>query len=130
VRAAAVVLRDGQVLLARRPSSGLLGGLWEFPNAPVEGEPALELAPAIEAAYHLTVQPGPPLGIIRHAYTHFRVIMHAFLCEVDSIADGLTWVDVALLPQYPMGKVDRQIGRAIPNQETHLLRPEALHLRG
>ena len=28
---AAVIWRDGQVLIAQRPEKGLLGGLWEFP---------------------------------------------------------------------------------------------------
>jgi A/G-specific adenine glycosylase len=30
--AAAVIQRDGQVLIAQRPAQGLLGGMWEFPG--------------------------------------------------------------------------------------------------
>ncbi|MDW8228190.1 MAG: A/G-specific adenine glycosylase, partial [Anaerolineales bacterium] len=33
---AAVIRRNGRVLLAQRPSRGLLGGLWEFPGGKVE----------------------------------------------------------------------------------------------
>ena len=32
VLAAAVIVKNGRVLLAKRPSKGLLGGMWEFPN--------------------------------------------------------------------------------------------------
>ena len=44
---AAVIQRDGQVLIARRPSSGLLGGMWEFPGGKVE--PGEELPQALQA---------------------------------------------------------------------------------
>jgi A/G-specific adenine glycosylase len=33
---AAVIQRGGEVLIARRPASGLLGGMWEFPGGKVE----------------------------------------------------------------------------------------------
>ena len=43
-----VVLRDGKAALRRRPDTGLLAGLWEFPNVPGKLEPgqALETAAA------------------------------------------------------------------------------------
>ena len=37
VHAAGVIVKDGKVLLAKRPSKGLLGGMWEFPNGRVTG---------------------------------------------------------------------------------------------
>ena len=46
VHAAAVIVQKGKVLLAQRPSKGLLGGMWEFPNTRVvpqgddNGDPA------------------------------------------------------------------------------------------
>jgi A/G-specific adenine glycosylase len=109
VFAAAVVTRGGQVLLSRRPSSGLLGGLWEFPSVSVDGEPALEVCPRIEAAYNLRLRPGPALGIVRHAYTHFKVIVHVFACQAELTPPGTTWATKKSLKDYPMGKVDRQI---------------------
>ncbi len=36
IHAAGVIVRDGRVLLAQRPSEGLLGGMWEFPNGRVD----------------------------------------------------------------------------------------------
>jgi A/G-specific adenine glycosylase len=40
VHAAGVIIRRGRVLLAQRPSKGLLGGMWEFPNGRVNGDPS------------------------------------------------------------------------------------------
>ena len=39
---AAVIRRDGNVLLAKRPSKGLLGGMWEFPGGKTEQDETLE----------------------------------------------------------------------------------------
>lgn len=104
-----------EVLLAKRPSKGLLGGMWEFPNGRVDGEPAEGLASALEAGYSLKVQTNEALGTVQHAYTHFRVTVHAFRCELVSMSENkrLKWVKLEELDDYPMGKVDRQIARVL-----------------
>ncbi|MBK9208134.1 MAG: A/G-specific adenine glycosylase [Anaerolineales bacterium] len=55
VHAAAVIVQRGRVLLAQRPLDGLLGGMWEFPNARVNADPAKELTKVLNAAYRLKV---------------------------------------------------------------------------
>ena len=113
--AAGVIVRSKKVLLAKRPSKGLLGGMWEFPNGRVDGEPVEELESALETGYGLKVQKKEALGIVRHAYTHFRVTAHAFRCELLSTSKDyrLKWVKLQELNDYPMGKVDRQIARML-----------------
>ena len=115
VHAAGVIAKDEKVLLAKRPSKGLLGGMWEFPNGQVDGEPVEELEPALEMGYRLKVQTGEALGTVKHAYTHFRVTVHAYRCELVSISKNksLKWVKLKELDDYPMGKVDRQIARML-----------------
>jgi A/G-specific adenine glycosylase len=114
---AAVLRRDGRVLLAKRPSTGLLGGMWEFPGGKLEQGEDLPSALRRELREELGVEArvGEAFGVYRHAYTHFRITLHAFLCE---LADGeprpieaaeLAWVRPAELAKYPMGKVDRMI---------------------
>jgi A/G-specific adenine glycosylase len=62
VHAAAVIVRrisnppHEEVLLAQRPSQGLLGGMWEFPNGRVNGDPAKELPNALKTGYRLKVR--------------------------------------------------------------------------
>ena len=69
VRALAGLLtRRGRVLLLRRPSRGLLGGLWELPT--VEGADAPALVAALRERTGLGTAVGPSLGRLRHQFTH------------------------------------------------------------
>ncbi|MHC1782890.1 MAG: A/G-specific adenine glycosylase [Anaerolineaceae bacterium] len=118
---AAVIQTDGNVLIARRPEKGLLGGMWEFPGGKVETGESLPNALVREIEEELGVQiaVGQPCGVFRHAYTHFRIELHAFSCGILSgdpqplQASEVRWVDPAELSKFPMGKVDRLISRKL-----------------
>ncbi|MBL8100917.1 MAG: hypothetical protein JNM02_00155 [Anaerolineales bacterium] len=77
--------------------------------------PAAELAKALRSASRLHLRRGEALGIVSHAYSHFKVVVHAFWCEAVSIPKNkkLKWVKIGELSEYPMGKVDRQIAQKI-----------------
>jgi A/G-specific adenine glycosylase len=64
---AGVLERRGKLLVLRRPSHGLLGGLWELPTA--GGRDAAALAEALARA-GLDVATGAALGQVRHLFTH------------------------------------------------------------
>jgi len=115
---AAVIRRDGQVLIAQRPTDGLLGGLWEFPGGKLD--PGEDLVACLQREIceelGVQIQVGGALGVYRHAYTHFRVILHAFNCTLPAEDEPrpiqvqeLRWVESAGLADYPMGKIDRRI---------------------
>jgi A/G-specific adenine glycosylase len=118
---AAILLRQGQVLIARRPSQGLLGGLWEFPGGKQQdGEdlPAC-LRREIDEELGAEIEVGEFFGAYRHAFTHFRITLHAFYCRLVSgeprpiQAADLRWVQPQEMIEYPMGKVDRQIANQL-----------------
>jgi len=119
--AAAVIWRDGQVLIAQRPPRGLLGGLWEFPGGKQETGESLEQALRREIREELGAEIAVErlLGVFRHAYSHFRVTLHAFHCRLlvgeprPLEATALRWVNPQALADYPMGKLDRQIARRL-----------------
>lgn len=123
IHVAAVILRRGRVLLAQRPSEGLLGGMWEFPNGRVNGDPAAELPGALKASYNLRLRVKRGSGarrkkslrIVEHGYSHFSVEVHVFLCELISMPreTKLRWVSLNSLQEYPMGKIDRQIAKMV-----------------
>ena len=123
IQAAGVMIRRGKVLLAQRPSSGLLGGMWEFPNGRVTGDPAQELAGALKTGYKLRLdmigsgrlRNNEAIGVVQHAYTHFKVTVYVFRCELVSLLknSNLMWVPLKELDEYPMGKIDRQIAKMI-----------------
>jgi A/G-specific adenine glycosylase len=123
---AAVIRREAQVLIAQRPADGLLGGLWEFPGGKLQ--PGEDLAACLQREIWEELGAGiavhERLGVYRHAYTHFRVTLHAFHCTLVNGAsprplqvNDLRWVAPVELPGFPMGKIDRQIARDLLAQE-------------
>jgi A/G-specific adenine glycosylase len=118
VHAAGVIIERGRVLLAQRPSNGLLGGMWEFPNGRVNGDPAKELSNTLKTGYKLRLRETrkqEALGVVQHGYTHFKVTVYVFQCELISISKetNLKWVSLNKLQDYPMGKIDRRIAEMI-----------------
>ncbi len=77
---------DGNVLLRRRPPTGLLGGMTELPGtewrtAPWTASEALMHAP-MDAAWLAA-------GQVRHGFTHFELTIDLFAARVEQIeADG------------------------------------------
>ena len=118
---AGVIQRDGYVFLARRPPNGLLGGMWEFPGGKCEHGEGLPVCLKRELLEELgvEVQVGEAFGVYEHAYTHFSVTLHAFLCQLEKgepqafEASEIRWVCPKDLASLPMGKLDRQISRSI-----------------
>jgi A/G-specific adenine glycosylase len=121
VQMAAVIVKRGHVLMAKRPLRGLLGGMWEFPNSRLvpkggaERDPSKELVKVLRMGYPVKVRRKEALGIVQHAYTHFSVTVYPFICELVSISkkNDLLWVRITELDEYPMGRIDRQIAQQI-----------------
>jgi A/G-specific adenine glycosylase len=108
---------QGQLLIQRRKEDGLLGGLWEFPGGKRLPGEQLEETCRRELYEELGVQAEVQrrLTTIRHAYTHFRVTLYAFLCrllEGEPISrEGLPlrWVAVEELDQYAFPRANRKL---------------------
>lgn len=83
---AAAIARNGRYLLGKRPPDGMLGGLWEFPGGKVEPGESLEEALRRELREELGIetQVGERIASVDHAYTHLRVTLHLFACEIVS----------------------------------------------
>ncbi|MFQ5689028.1 MAG: A/G-specific adenine glycosylase [Gemmatimonadota bacterium] len=75
-----VVWRRGRVLVARRPEHTLLGGLWEFPGGKVEpGEtPAEAAVRELREEMKIEIRVRRRIATVDHAYSHFRVTLHAY----------------------------------------------------
>ena len=77
-----------EVLVVQRPLKGLLGGLWEFPNQHVNPSANLvqdckELAVDLFNIQEVSLSP-THLTQIKHAYTHFQVVVDAFFCYLST----------------------------------------------
>jgi len=86
--AAAVVWREGRVLLTRRPPGGLFGLKWEFPGGKLEPGEMAEQALVRELREELgvgSVTQGT-LAVETHEYAHGLVVeLHFVRCELDSL---------------------------------------------
>lgn len=77
----AVILHEGLVFVQKRGPGGVWAGLWEFPGGQVEpGEFPEETAlREVREETGFEVEARGKLAVIRHAYTRYRVTMHAYL---------------------------------------------------
>lgn len=112
---------DGKFLIAQRPFDGLLGGLWEFPGGKQEPNETLPhaLVREIEEELAMQIEVGDFVTKISHAYTHFRITLHAFHAwhltgqpQHLGVADH-AWVTLADLDRYAFAVTDRKIIAAL-----------------
>lgn len=78
--------RDGACLVRRRPLSGMLAGLWEFPSQRLEeGRTPEQAAGRMLADMGLSARP-ETLGEVSHAYSHFRVEIAVLRVRIEDDA--------------------------------------------
>lgn len=114
---------NGRFLIAQRPLEGLLGGLWEFPGGKQEPGETLPqtLVREIEEELALTIRVDSFLVSIKHAFTHFRITVHAFhATHVAGVPQHLSvanhaWVTLADLDNYAFALTNRKIIAALRN---------------
>ena len=80
---AGVIHHKGKILISQRPLKGLLGGLWEFPGGKREPGEAIKttVAREIKEELGIRVAVGKKLAEIDHAYSHFKITLHAHVCQ-------------------------------------------------
>ena len=120
--AAAVILDEaGRYLLIQRPAAGLLGGLWGFPGGVLQdGEVVAEgFVRTVREQVGLEVAPGDMIASIPHAYTHFRITLHASRCRIIAgepqplRCAAVRWVTAGELTGYALPVTDAKIVQAL-----------------
>ncbi|MBW4437490.1 MAG: A/G-specific adenine glycosylase [Pleurocapsa minor GSE-CHR-MK-17-07R] len=123
----------GQVLIAQRPHDGLLGGLWEFPGGKQEAGESLPecLMRELHEELAISVRVGEEFVVVKHAFTHFKITLHAFTCAYLGPDDGIApqtlgcaawvWVRPDELSRFSFGKADRQVIAALEARRGMLL---------
>ncbi len=112
---------DGCLLIARRPTGKMFGGMWELPGGKVRpGETQI-------AALHREI--GEELGVrvrilgrrspVRQTYSHFRVTVTPYDCLITGgsprplAATALRWADCRMLARYAFPLATRRIIAAV-----------------
>lgn len=112
---AAILERDGCVLLAQRPSGDPLALMWEFPGGTVEeGETPEEcLRREMEEELGIQVEVASFFGENRHRYAHGEIRLKAYRVHWmggrirPAVHAAVRWVPMGELALYELAPADR-----------------------
>lgn len=114
-----VLRHQGLFFVQKRPAQGVWASLWEFPGGRIENgetpEAGIIREYAEETGFSVEVADG--LGVIRHAYTRYRVTMHAFSLRLRqapaaprlTAATEYSWAGPEELERLPMPSAQRKL---------------------
>jgi len=111
---AAIIERDGNVLIARRRRDDRQGDQWEFPGGTVEAGETREACLSREMAEELGIEAsvGPCLGESIYRYDHGAIRLIAFRVHwtgkdpVPRVHDRIRWVPRKDLRRYDFSPAD------------------------
>jgi A/G-specific adenine glycosylase len=114
--AVGVVFKKERVLITRRKTEGLLGGLWEFPGGKIKDGESAQAAciREIKEEVNLSVHIDRHLAQIKHAYTHFKIVMEVFCCKYVSGRvylrgpEAFRWIRLNEYKSYPFPKANHK----------------------
>jgi 8-oxo-dGTP diphosphatase len=118
--AAALIVRDGEVLIGQRRADQPMASLWEFPGGKIEpGEsPQQALARELTEELGIRAEVGPAVTRIRHHYRRGGAVdlqffaVREFAGEIDNqIYQQVRWVKLAELTDYEFLAADRGLIR-------------------
>ncbi len=116
----AALLRDGdRVLIRRRPESGLLAGMWEFPGGErLEGMTLEEsLTAHLRDAFGVQANPRSLFAQVQHTFSHLQWDMRVYECALTAgqvrEQEDVKWVAISDLSTYTFpvahGKVVKEL---------------------
>lgn len=112
------------VLIHRRPLTGLLAGLWEFPGARIDTPVTARLSITdyferfFKKAMHQNFNNARLSMTIRHVFTHFKMTLHVFSVELRGqvpVQFPYKWVQRDALHEYAFSTAHQKIVSALPD---------------
>ncbi len=117
VGAAVTMNRKGEVLIAQRKQTDMLGGLWEFPGGKLEDGETIEecIARELKEELGINVEVGDFFMTVKHAYSHFTMTMHVYRTKIISARPraidcaDYKWVKIPDLGTFAYSKADLHV---------------------
>ncbi len=129
--AVAVIVRDGEVLIARRPDHVHQGGLWEFPGGKREASETLAQCFVRELREELALEVDPlglrPFLKIRHDYGDKKVLLDVWRVTrfagepVGAEGQPVRWVSLSQLADYEFPVANMAVVKALALPEKMLI---------
>jgi len=124
--AVGIIHKDDCVLIALRPEDGLLGNLWEFPGGKRKDGESLHACCEREILEETGIQVSvlEKFMSLKHAYTHFKITLHAFHCTYLSgtpepfASQELRWVKIDDLCEFPFPKANKKLIASLQSKTT------------
>ncbi len=115
--AVGVIRKGDTILIGKRKQDQMLGGLWEFPGGKQTDKEPLEATVLREVKEEtgLEVKINKKITSVKHAYTHFKITLHAYDCRYVSgkamayTTDDIRWVSLDELEKYPFPKANSKL---------------------
>jgi A/G-specific adenine glycosylase len=115
--AAALVERNGRILLVRRPEAPLLGRMWELPQTSRESRGLPDLARELLERHGLRIVPGPLVVRARHAITFRRITLEGYRATLTGSAgddaERVRWVAPDEIASLPVSSATRKLLRGL-----------------
>jgi A/G-specific adenine glycosylase len=118
------IIKNGDdVLIALRPENAMLGGLWEFPGGKQKEDEEITGTVVRELKEELGVKVAisKPFMKLDHAYSHFKITLHAYICELiegkpePKTSQQIQWVSINELDRFPFPKANRKLTEKLMN---------------
>ncbi len=108
---------EGKLLIAKRPDDKMLGGLWEFPGGKQEKGGTIEetIIREFDEEVGIQIQLEKPYPPIKHAYSHFKITLHAWRGRLISgeaqpkESSEIRWIEPDELTKYAFPKANRKL---------------------
>lgn len=118
-----VINKDEEVLIALRPDDAMLGGMWEFPGGKQEEDEHIEdtVKRELNEELDIDISITKPFMKLDHAYSHFKITLHAYLCELTGgtpkpkSSQEIRWIAIDDLEDYPFPKANRKLTEKLMN---------------
>jgi 8-oxo-dGTP diphosphatase len=115
--AAALVQKQGRILLVRRAEGRLMGRMWEVPQTSLESRGLPDLVDELRERHGLYVFPSRLRARARHAITFRRISVEAYEARLarqpPSDPERFTWARPAEIDSLPVSSLTRKVVRAL-----------------
>jgi len=114
---AALIFRNGRLLITQRHAKSHLGGLWEFPGGKREPPESFEqcLAREIREELGVEISVGNVFETIEHAWPEKSVLLKFFVCRLERGEPqalgcaAFKWISAAELDKYEFPAADAKL---------------------